>query len=78
MATVFTLKEAESSLRELVDRAASGEEVIITESGHPRVRLVATSPARRSPGGWEGQVKIHESFDAPLPKDLLDAFEGSS
>ena len=36
-------------------------------------------PARlpRRPGGWEGKIRIFEDFDAPLPEDLLTAFEGS-
>jgi hypothetical protein len=32
--------------------------------------------APRQPGGWEGQVRISEDFDAPLPPELEDAFEG--
>ncbi len=34
----------------------------------------ARSP--RKPGGWEGRIMIDSDFDAPLPDDLLDAFEG--
>ena len=28
----------------------------------------------RTPGGWEGGVRIADDFDAPLPPDLLAAF----
>jgi hypothetical protein len=35
------------------------------ESGRPR-----------QPGGWEGRVRISEDFDAPLPAEVQDAFEG--
>jgi hypothetical protein len=36
--------------------------------------LPATPP--RQPGGWESQVRIAEDFDAPLPAEIQDAFEG--
>jgi hypothetical protein len=33
---------------------------------------------RRRPGGWKGKMWIADDFDAPLPEDLLRAFEGGS
>jgi hypothetical protein len=30
----------------------------------------------RQPGGWEGQVRISEDFDDPLPPEIQAAFEG--
>jgi hypothetical protein len=41
-------------------------------------RLTAFPQQRlpREPGGWEGRVWIAPDFDAPLPDELLDAFEG--
>jgi len=32
----------------------------------------------RKPGFLEGKIWIADDFDAPLPEDLLDAFEGKS
>ena len=62
------------------DRAASGEEIIIVKAGRPLAKLVAVPRVRtpRQPGGWEGKVVIAEDFDAPLPEDILAAFEGRS
>lgn len=76
--TVLNLQEAKSSLSELVDRAAAGEEIVIAKAGRPLARLVPlrTPVSRRQPGGWQGKVWVGEDFDAPLPDDLLDAFEG--
>ena len=77
---VYNLYEAKSSLSQLVDRAASGEEIFIAKAGKPMAKLVPIPQSRkqRKPGGWEGQVVISEDFDAPLPEDLQAAFEGRS
>lgn len=75
---IYNLYEAKTSLSRLVDRAANGEEIILSKAGKPLAKLVpfhrATEP--RKPGGWEGQVRISEDFDAPLPEDIQNAFEG--
>ena len=59
-------------------RAASGEEIIIAKAGTPRARLVPMQNASgpRQPGGWEEGVWVADDFDAPLPPDVLAAFEG--
>lgn len=76
--TIYNLYEAKMTLSRLVDRAANGEEIILSKAGKPMAKLVpfrrTTEPRR--PGGWEGQVRISEDFDAPLPVEILDAFEG--
>ena len=76
--TIYNLYEAKMSLSRLVDRAANGEEIILSKAGKPMAKLVpfrrTTEPRR--PGGWEGKVRISEDFDAPLPAEVLDAFEG--
>ncbi|HEX6861670.1 MAG TPA: type II toxin-antitoxin system prevent-host-death family antitoxin [Thermoanaerobaculia bacterium] len=76
--TIYNLYEAKMSLSRLVDRAANGEEIILSKAGKPMAKLVpfrrTTEPRR--PGGWEGRVRISEDFDAPLPPEIQDAFEG--
>lgn len=76
--TTYNIYEAKTALSRLVERAAAGEEIVIAKAGRPMARLVPLSPRarRRKPGGWEGQVRISDDFDAPLPDDVLDAFEG--
>jgi len=79
MATaIYNLYEAKTSLSKLVERAASGEEIIIAKAGRPLARLTAFrgQVAPRVPGGWENQVWIGPDFDEPLPEELADAFEG--
>ena len=78
MATTYTLQEARKDFDELVERAAGGEEIVITDDGQPRARLAPVVRQTRRPGGWEGQVRIADDFDDPLPDDLLARFEGAS
>jgi prevent-host-death family protein len=75
---LYDLCEARTSLSRLIDRAASGEEIILSKAGKPVAKLV---PFRRSaeprhPGGWEGQVRVSDDFDSPLPPEIQAAFEG--
>ena len=76
--TIFNIYEAKTSLSRLVDRAARGEEVILSKAGKPLAKLVPFhGPVLpRQPGGWEGRIRIAEDFDAPLPPEVLAAFEG--
>lgn len=70
--------EAKTSLSELVERAASGEEIIIAKAGTPKARLVPLKSARlrRVPGHGKGKWTVSDDFDAPLPREVLDRFEG--
>lgn len=74
----YNLYEAKTFLSSLVDRAAAGEEIVIGKAGLPLARLcsIELGAVPRQPGGWEGKVTISEDFDAPLPPELLKAFEG--
>ncbi|HEX9463282.1 MAG TPA: type II toxin-antitoxin system prevent-host-death family antitoxin [Alphaproteobacteria bacterium] len=71
---------AKTQLSRLIDKAAEGEEVVITRHGKPVAKLVATQPRAakklRRIGGLKGKVWIADDFNAPLPDDILAAFEG--
>ena len=71
---------AKAHLSRLLDRAAAGEEIIITRHGKPVVKLVpAGAPAApRELGRMRGRIRIREDFDEPLPDEVLDAFEGGT
>ena len=77
MSKPINIYEAKTRLSELVERAASGEEIIIAKAGTPRARLVPMCNASgpRQPGGWEEGVWVADDFDAPLPPEVLAAFE---
>ncbi|MBB5155555.1 type II toxin-antitoxin system Phd/YefM family antitoxin [Saccharopolyspora phatthalungensis] len=69
MAAEFSVDEARERLVELLDRAESGEEIVITRFGAPSVRLQA-APAR-STGRFAAGV-IAAAWVAP---DTGDAFD---
>lgn len=74
---MLNLYEAKTRLSALVEEAAAGKEIIIAKNGRPRAKLVAyRETARRKPGRAKGRIWMSADFDAPLPKDLLDAFAG--
>ncbi|WP_260434901.1 type II toxin-antitoxin system Phd/YefM family antitoxin [Burkholderia sp. Bp8992] len=72
---VATVPEATLNLQRLLDAAIAGERVVITQNGKQSVRLVPLRPIHPY-GALEGEIWIADDFDAPLPDDLLDAFEG--
>lgn len=69
---------AKTQLSRLIDRVNAGEEVVITRHGRPVARLVPAEERKpRKIGLLEGQgYWVSDDFDAPLPDDLLDLFEG--
>lgn len=74
----FNIHEAKTQFSRLVDAAANGEEIIIAKAGKPAARLVPmehVKSARRF-GGLKGKIRIGDDFAAPLPDDLVAAFEG--
>ena len=60
-----SVRTAQDDLPNLVRRAAAGEEIVISEDGQPKARLVplaAMPSARRIPGDLEGKIKIEPEF----------------
>jgi prevent-host-death family protein len=73
-----SLYQAKTRLSSLVERAAEGHEIVIAKSGKPKARLVpleSTRPERR-PGRGRGKWRVGPDFDAPLPDDVIEHFEG--
>lgn len=70
--------DAKTRLSQLVDKAASGEDVVVSRNGKPLVRITRLSaPKRRIKFGvLKGKIKVAPDFDAPLPDEVLAAFEG--
>ncbi len=76
---VIGMHEAKSTLSQLVQRAAAGETIYIGPRGQAQVKMVAVSEPAKQPrvlGRMKGRIKFHGDFDAPLPDDVLDQFEG--
>lgn len=61
----------------LTDLDTRDADEILGYDGPPAKLAPLLNPAvPRQPGGWEGQVRITEDFDAPLPVELEAAFDG--
>jgi prevent-host-death family protein len=75
-----SLYEAKTHLSALVERAAGGEEIVISKSGRPKARLVPLDDVRplREAGKGRGRWKVARGFDDPLPDGLLMDFEGEA
>jgi prevent-host-death family protein len=71
------IHEAKTHLSRLVERAAAGEEIIISKAGRPVARLgpIPAAITPRKPGRWRGRVLIHHDFDE-LPPEVVAAFRG--
>ena len=72
----FGMHEAKTKLSQLVERAESGEDIVIARNGKPVARLTpvaSTSSIECVRGAWRGRVRIGEDFDE-LPADIADAF----
>lgn len=69
---------AKTQLSRILTQVENGEEVIITRSGRPVAKLVSLKQGQgpRKLGALKGRIRIAHDFDEPLPKDILDAFEG--
>ena len=74
------IHEAKTHLSQLLSRALSGEEIVIAKAGKPMVRLVPVEEplSDRVLGQDEGLFTVPEDFNAPLPEEILSAFEGGT
>ena len=77
MPTIVNVHEAKTHFSKLLQRVRQDEEIIVAKAGKPVAKLlpIAQGAARRVPGSARGKLVVAPDFDAPLPDDLLDAFE---
>ncbi|MBK6973539.1 MAG: type II toxin-antitoxin system Phd/YefM family antitoxin [Sterolibacteriaceae bacterium] len=75
---VVNIYEAKTQLSRLIEKAASGEDVVIGRGGRPVARITSLTPAKQPIrfGLLKGRIKLADDFDAPLPDEVLGAFEG--
>lgn len=66
--TEVTIDQASGRLRDLVDAAMGGEEVVVVAADRGAVRLVPLSRTQARPrfGSAKGLVVMSPDFDAPL------------
>lgn len=78
MATV-NIQEAKKRLSQLVDKAAAGEDVVVSRNGKPVARITRLdAPERRIRFGvLKSRLSVPADFDAPLPDAVLAGFQGT-
>lgn len=73
----YNVHEAKTHFSRILAKVLAGEEVVIAKAGQPIARIVPIRSAElRVPDTDRQGMWVAEDFDAPLPDDLLDAFEG--
>ena len=78
MTQQVNIHEAKTQLSRLIELTQSGQEFIIAKAGKPVARLTPIDrgkPPRRL-GLLDGQIRVPDDFNAPLPEAVLDGFEG--
>lgn len=70
MSTMMSVEEAQAKLKELIDKLAPGEEVILTENQQPVAKLIGerlARPPRPAPGLGKGSILyMAPDFDEPM------------
>jgi len=73
MATFVNVHEAKTHFSRLLERAHSGEEIIVAKAGKPYAKLVPLDERKeRVPGIAKGRVT--DAFFEPLPHDELETW----
>ena len=75
--TTLNIHAAKTHFSKLLEEVEDGEEVVIAKAGKPIARLVPIEKTgRRKLGVLAGRLTVPDDFDAPLPDEVLAAFEG--
>ena len=75
--TMLNTHETKTHFSQIISRVLEGEEIIVAKSGKPLVKIIPyeETPYKRKGGILKGTLIIEDNFDAPLPEDILKAFE---
>ena len=65
MSPTITVEEAQARLKELIDKFAPGEEVVIIDHQQPVAKLVGARPAERKLGTMRGTVRYMAPTSTP-------------
>ncbi|MFN8439373.1 MAG: type II toxin-antitoxin system Phd/YefM family antitoxin [Caldilineaceae bacterium] len=78
MSLTINIHEAKTHFSRYLLRVLGGEEIVIAKAGTPVARLVPYQQAKtqRVPGSAQGLIQYSTDLNAPLPAELLAAFEG--
>ena len=71
--TVVSFYDAKTHLSELGERAAAGEEIVVTKHGKPRFKLVAVAPRGQRP--LPGSIDLGLTPEEKASLAAIDWFE---
>lgn len=74
-----SIEDVQRDLSTYLQRVEAGETLLIVRAGKPIAEVkpvVARVETLRPFGLCAGEFLVPEDFDAPLPEDMLKAFEG--
>ena len=76
-AMIVNIHEAKTHFSKLINKALSGEEVLIAKNGNLLVKLtpLVNSMEKRAPGLSAGKAVYSDDFLEPLPENVIDEFE---
>ncbi len=75
----ISIDEIEHNLLKFLKRVEAGETLVIMKANKPlaEVKPVSKISAKIRPFGLcEGDFTVPDDFDAPLPEDIIQEFEG--
>ena len=74
-----SIEDIQRDLSTYLQRVEAGETLLIVRAGKPVAEVkpvIAGSETLRPFGLCAGEFTVPDDFDAPLPEDILNAFEG--
>jgi len=74
-----TIEDVQQDFSTYLQRVEAGETLVIIRAGKPVAEVKPVVPrieTLRPFGLCAGEFTVPDDFDAPLPEDILDAFEG--
>lgn len=74
-----SVDEMQRNLLAYLQLVENGETIVIVRTGKPvaEIRPVFSSPMRLRPFGLcAGEFTVPDDFDAPLPENIIEEFEG--
>lgn len=77
--TTITIDDIQRDLIGYLQRVKAGETLVVLEENEPVVEIkpVALNGARLRPYALcAGEFRVPEDFDAPLPDEIIEQFEG--
>jgi len=73
------VEDINHNFSQFLDRIETGESMVILKCGKPIARMMPfekTSDQMRPFGLCKGEFSVPDDFDAPLPEQIIEEFEG--